>query len=1216
MFSEILRFDLTRHVREPLFWVSAALFFLIALLVVSVGAIAADLGGAGGGVHRNAPYVVMMSLLQFSALAAFIGTAFVAGAIVRDHEHGMEEIVFAAPITKPAYVLGRFSGALAAVLLLFVFAVAAFALGPVLPWVDPAELGPPRAWPYAYSFLVLVLPNVVLFSAIAFAAATETRSMMYSYVAVIALLVGYVLSRNLVGQLGGEGLAALLDPTGIAPFADATRYWTTAERNSRVIPLEGAFLLNRALWLGMGLGLLAAAYARFSFTVTGSGKRASRRVRERVRPVRASSPAVAPSFVSRTHTPVEPTFGWAASGRQLLHRIGFELTGVVRSVPFLVILGLGMVVLIGNTQSLEQFMGGMRPIPVTRLMVEVVDFFGLYVLILLVLYSAELIWRERSAGMAGLTDAMPAPTWVFWGGKLGALAGIIVITLLAAMAVGIGAQLTRGYTDLEVGLYLRDLFLVKGTAFLHVAVLALLVQVLVDHRFAGYLALVGVVLGLVLLRTLGVEHELFYPMGPLPWVMYSDMNGYGPFAEPLAWLYGYRSILAVAFLILVHLFWVRGRETGARHRLALAAGRWTPRVRTVAVCTTAAFLGVGSWIFYNTNVLNEYFPSQRVEETRAAYEREYSRYRTTPQPVITAVRAEVDIYPHRRALEIRGTYRLRNETDEPIDAVHVTTNPFLSATTEVRIDGSTAGHTDEVLGYSVRELDRPLAPGDEVEMEFRTTLQRRGFRVGALTLPYSADVNTHIVENGSFIHSGFYFPSIGYERAWELRELETRRRHDLGDWEPPLGPDDPAARLRAFADAGWIDFETIVSTSEDQVALAPGDLVREWREDGRRYFHYRVDHPFEPLWVYLSGRWEVARGDWNGVEISVYHHEGHPYNVQGMIEAAKLALDTYSRSFGPHSEQVLRIVEFPRYAPIAESHSTQVLISESAGFIADADRGSGLIDQVLRITAHEVAHEWWGNSLLAANARGRMMVIESLAEYSALMAIQRRDGTEGVRGYRRWARDFYLRGRAEARTPERPLVSVEDDQQYVAYVKGALALHALADQFGEERVTGALARFHSDHAFSGPPFPTSRDLLGYLEAFVPADRRGVLEDWFETITLWDLRTAGARATRREDGRFAVQIDVEARKFRAEDNGAERDVPMDDWVDIAVFSRPGPGDPPEGRILYLEKHHIDAPAMTLEVVVDEAPERAGIDPYHKLIDRNPDDNVAAVQAAAR
>ena len=62
--------------------------------------------------------------------------------------------------------------------------------------------------------------------------------------------------------------------------------------------------------------------------------------------------------------------------------------------------------------------------------------------------------------------------------------------------------------------------------------------------------------------------------------------------------------------------------------------------------------------------------------------------------------------------------------------------------------------------------------------------------------------------------------------------------------------------------------------------------------------------------------------------------------------------------------------------------------------------------------------------------------------------------------------------------------------------------------------------------------------------------------------------------------------------------------MSDSIDIGVFGE-------DDKVLYLEKRQLTAADNAIEIVVDEEPVEAGIDPFNKLIDRNPEDNVTAV-----
>ena len=208
-------------------------------------------------------------------------------------------------------------------------------------------------------------------------------------------------------------------------------------------------------------------------------------------------------------------------------------------------------------------------------------------------------------------------------------------------------------------------------------------------------------------------------------------------------------------------------------------------------------------------------------------------------------------------------------------------------------------------------------------------MRNPGFRNGA--------EDTRVVRNGTFFNNYDYFPTIGYSRGGELEEPNRRREHGLPPVERLPDLDDAEARGRNYltGQADWMDFETTVSTSADQIALAPGYLEREWTEGGRRYFHYKMDRPILGFVAYLSGDWQVARDRWNDdgiaggsggagdapsqVAIEVYHHAGHPYNVARMIDAVKKSLDYFTDAFGPYQHRQVRIVEFPRYARFAQA---------------------------------------------------------------------------------------------------------------------------------------------------------------------------------------------------------------------------------------------------------------------------------------------------------
>jgi ABC-2 type transport system permease protein len=64
------------------------------------------------------------------------------------------------------------------------------------------------------------------------------------------------------------------------------------------------------------------------------------------------------------------------------------------------------------------------------------------------------------------------------------------------------------------------------------------------------------------------------------------------------------------------------------------------------------------------------------------------------------------------------------------------------------------------------------------------------------------------------------------------------------------------------------------------------------------------------------------------------------------------------------------------------------------------------------------------------------------------------------------------------------------------------------------------------------------------------------------------------------------------------------MPLNDYIDIGVFT----GEKDREKPLSLKKEKLTQEHQTFEIIVDQKPTRAGIDPYNKLIDRTADDNL--------
>jgi hypothetical protein len=1192
MFGEFFRFELGYQLRQPLLWLIALVFALLAFGATSSDAV--QVGGAVGNVYRNAPTVIISQLGVFTLLGLFLITIFIAGALLRDYELGTSELFFATPMRKADYLFGRITAGMLACLVIYLAVALGMIVGQFMPWVDPKRLGPFSLGPFLWSFAVIVLPNLLFGGALLALLAALTRSMMMVYVGILAFFVLWIIAGQVTADLDNVWIGALLDPFGVRAVGRFVRYWSAEERNTMLPELAGYILGNRALWAAIALALLAATHALFKPLregTSGRGKKAAGAVAAPAAPVAPASVRV---------PAVERRFDRATALAQFWKQLRFDTVAVLKSVPFVVMLLFSVINFTGGARFIDA-MFGTKVYPVTYLMLEALaGSSNLFLLLIVTFYAGELIWKERQAKLGEVTDAMPVPNWAPLAAKAGALIAVVAIFALAGMLAGMAFQAWRGYGNFEPGVYLQGL-LIGGMPFVLLGLLALALQVFTNSKFIGYLAIIVLFVTQAVLGILNFDHNLYNYAGA-PLAPYSDMNGWGHWLGGTFWFYGYWALAALALMLLASAFWVRGVAGSARERIAQARDRLSGPLGAALAATLLAFVAVGAYIFYNTNVLNEYVPGDEALDRQARYEREYRQYKDLAQPRILAVEADVDIRPERRAARIEGRYRLRNPHATPISELHVLLLPQITLEAIEFAPHELVRH-DEELGYRIFKLQQPLAPGAEMDFRFTIAGEERGFGNGIL--------QTQLIGNGSFFNSGV-FPVFGYDENRQIVDRNERRKRELGEVPRMAKLEDEAARANTYIsnDADWIDFKTTVCTAPDQIALAPGYLEREFERDGRRCFAYAMDRPMLPFFAYLSARWSVEKGEWNGIPIEVYFHNTHPYNVQRMIESARDSLEYFTTHFTPYQHRQVRIIEFPRYARFAQSFANTIPFSESIGFIADL-RDTDRIDYVYYVTAHEVAHQWWAHQVIGAAVQGSTVLSESLAQYSALMVMEKKYGREKMRQFLEYELDRYLAGRGGELREEQPLYRVEN-QQYIHYNKGSLVFYRLREEIGEEALNRALKRFLVDKGYQQPPYTTSAELLDYIRAEAPADKQGVITDLFEKITFYDNRLLAAKARKREDGRYELTLEVSAAKKHSDGIGKETDVALDDWIEVGVFARAPGAKEREEQVLHLERRHVTAPKETITITVDAEPYDAGFDPYNKLIDRVPSDNRRRVE----
>ncbi|QCR22384.1 M1 family metallopeptidase [Pontibacter sp. SGAir0037] len=1151
----------------------------------------------GDGVYPNNTFHITAITVMGGFIWLVMGANVAGEAAARDVQQRIHSLIYTTPVKKLNYLGGKFLAAFAVNALLLLALPVGVLLSFYLPVMDQGELLPLRPLAYGNVYFLIALPNAFVATALQFAFAALSRQVLASYMASLLLaFFAQILAIATAKLFGNWDLVKLLDPVGVAGIiGNELQTWTATEKNTRLVTLEGMFLLNRVLWAGVAAGLLWFAYLRYKFANPATGSWKARFVRHSEVQAKTSAetainrataikvPQVTPSFGYASHVSQVFTIAWASFKKIAGHPLGLTLVGAMALAS--AILGSSIMAefgipLLPTTQQVTGYLAA----PVSSVNSPWV------VLPLLILYFVgELVWRERDAGLGDIADAAPVPDWVLFMGKFLGLGGIILVWMALLMAGGIGMQLGLGYDKLEISLYLQVLFGLQLLEYMLFALLALVVHVVVNQKYGGHLAMLLVFSFMAFPSRYGIEHPMLIFGADTGW-WYTDMRGFGPTLGPWLWFKLYWIAWALLLAVGGRLLWPRGRAHSLKHRIQLAHRRFTRSTAWVAILGAGLLLTMGSFVFYNTNVLNEYLTSSDIVERKAAYERRYGRYRNSPQPQLTATKLHIYIYPDRQQVVIRGTYTLVNKDLVPIDSIHIGS---VSGTEfrEVNFNRVAAGVvTDHELSHHIYALEKPLQPGDSVQLNFVVLHKQNGFRHGG--------AKPLVVENGTYFTNSDLLPGIGYQRYREIKGGVLRKKYRLAARPAVPSLYDREARNKSLSTDQTI-FEATIGTAVDEVALAPGILKKTWIAGDRRYFHYKTDAPIGGEYAILSADYKVQESEWNNVAIRIYYHPDHAHNIGRMLRSVKASLSYYTEQFGPYPYPYMTVVERAGSGGGATADAGIIYYGEQYPLLHPDDSPGGF-DLPYYILAHEVAHQWWGIARLTpANVEGAGVLIEGLAVYSGMQVLEKNYGEGHLRQYLDFLHTSYEMPRSLA-TPS----LLQANEEFLYYRKGGLAMYALSKYIGQGKVNGALRSLLQKRTSGEITLPTTLDLYQELEELTPDSLQYLLHDLFKENTYWRLKTKQLSAVQAKAGAWEVTLKVQAQKVVVDSTGSENDVPMNDWLEVGLYEEGKGVDEP----LYLKMHRIRSGEQTIKMIVPRKPGSGGIDPHHLLIDLRRDDNM--------
>lgn len=1119
MFSTIFFFEIRRWLNTPVFYVYSFVFFAFSVLVMASALGVFDMVSSttSSPVYVNSPLNVSGFLNSFTTFVYFLLPTIVGAAVYRDFQYNVHQMLFSYPLTKLSYLSAKFLSSIIITVLITSTTIIGFFLAQFLPGVNKDLIGPNSAWAYLQALVLVVIPNLLFFGSIVFALVTFARNIYIGFIFILLLFVLQAFLEQLTANMDNRYLAALFDPFGLEPISYYTKYWTVEEQNTRNLPFFGVVLYNRLIWLSVAVVIMLTVYRWFAFTqsalIFSRKQRGERTTKNNFGGlVRINLPQVTfnYSFWSRLKT------AWSLSY--------YDFKYVVRNWTFIVFMII-TVLMVWVTAGVTAQLFGTETYPVTWKMLNTLgSMYSFFLQILIFLFAGMLIQRAENARMANMSDATAVPNWVLFLTKFIALVKMTVLVLLISMFSGIAYQSYAGFYQFEIGHYITELFFLDMLRYLVLIAFSLFIQSFFKNYFVGFFVCLAIIIGTPMLSKIGIEQSIFkFNTGPR--YNYSDMNGYG---EIRTYLY-YRLYWLLFSGVLVGftlLFWRRGILTGVKERVSVAFQRMRPYVGVSIGLFLVASLGLGTAIYYQNNVVNRYVSAQDREKEAVFYEKSYKRYEHYAQPRIVDVKVDLNIFPNERNYDAVVIYKAVNKSTRPIDTLFIDHGDNLQS---IQLgDGAKAISIDTVFNFDMYKLDRTLQPGDTLLITSVVKNKPNNFLFD----------QSEILRNGTFLNNSI-FPSLGYNESIELVDNDIRKKYGLPEKERMAEPTDTLALQNTYIsnDADWISFETTVSTSEDQIALAPGYLQKEWTTGGRRYFHYKMDKEMLNFYSFVSARYEVRKEKWKGVNLEIYYHKGHEYNLDRIMASMKKSFDYYSSQFSPYQFEQMRIIEFPKtHGTFAQAFANTVPFSESIGFIAKVDEENpNKVDYPYSVISHELAHQWWAHQVIGAKVKGVTMLSESMAEYSSLKVLEHTYGKGQMRKFLKESLDNYLSGRAGEKLKENPLM-YNENQQYIHYNKGAVVMYTMSDYLGENNFNSFLKEYIGRTAFQEAPYTTSIEFVKLLKERTPDSLQYLVQDMFETITLYDNAIQKVTSKKIADNTYQVDIEFNVSKYRTDEKG--------------------------------------------------------------------------------
>jgi ABC-2 type transport system permease protein len=1158
LFSAIFKFEVTSWLKKPsVYCMAAAFFFVPLLLFLGTGGYFDDSISETSQLPSflNSPFQITSLLQSIGKALLFLSPAIIGSAIHKDFQFGIYALLFAYPIDKSTYLLAKFTSSFLLVVVVATMPALAFLLGEKLLGAGNPFISTADASGYLFSYAYLLLPNLFVTGIMIGSCVVLTRNNYAGFIVAIALMAFQFLIENIFHDT--PDVLSLFDPFGEHAAMDHTRFWTQAERNSLSLQASSQLLLNRLLWMSVGMGIASFTYRKFSLSQFGlelPSLKLHTRKDETINKQNAEKSVV----VWQLSTGVWPSLF------QLFVMVRQELKFILTHWIFMLftVIGCLLLVFVLNRILVSE---SMTMLPLTRLILETPAlFYHMLLVFATFIFCGMIVLRAKDSGMEPLLHCTPVPSLAIILSKGISLLMIQWILLIILLTTGCMVQIFSGFYQLDLSQYAQSLFLLQAPTLAAWAFLSILVFSLTRQLYVGLFLLVMVWLAQFGWDRLGISTPLLQ-FNTYASLAYSDFSGYGAMlAGRLVWQ-AYWLLWGFAFLLTAVLCWPRMQADAFKEKL------WTFRRN----------MGKGSWAsagllafallssaYYILRAEKKIFHIPENPALLATFQDRFSHLRVLPQPRIKSVKLQVALYPEQHSFYAEGEYQIINLTNFPIDTILIKTS--LDEYTEYHLNlHSHKVDSFPALHFAVYQMSKPLLPGDTVILSF--SIRNR---------PNSLfQKNTSVEENGTFLTHDI-LPRIGYF----LRESEGN-------------PTDSALLNDHYQawDSDLVNYEATVSTSAQQLALSNGTLTNFHQKNGRNYYTYQTSEPIKFNFHFNSAVYDKYVDHWRNTPIAIYHHPGHTHNLEAISNGVKDALEFNFQLFGHAPSDGINVIEYPlTEGSFSTLKTNNIIMSESVFGVNTQQKEK--INLPYYVAAHEMTHHWFGNKLIPKNASGALFLTESITEYLTLQIFKHAFGEAAAQGFLQVQHQRYFKGRSNELGEESPLYQVKAGQEYISYGKGAAALYTISATIGTENLHKTLSDLMKK-SISSERYLTSLDFLAMLKTATPDTVRQVVDELLLQTAFYDIDVRSAALQKLNENEWHIQVAYDCTAF---EKGNPLPVNRNLKIEMGIYCE-------EGKLLDLRSIPVNRSGMTLKIVSDSKPYRIVFDPNFLILDRNRSNN---------